>query len=198
MVGDGAVARSNPVTVRASSSPSTVSSNIADRWRDGEQPSDRRDILGHRERLYAGGNVTRYINPPVNSSSAIAPLTADQSGNLTWAFTPTCANFDPRNTVAIYAVDDATGRISNTITETVTGSVLALLSFRRLLRRAGVKGNQHGSDVDRVAVGELDGRGRRARRRGMCRSCCRSLRASRVPVSQPAGHAAAKRSSHRV
>jgi hypothetical protein len=47
-------------------------------------------------------------------------LTADRLGNLSWAFTPSCGNFNP--TVAIYAVDDATGQTSNTITETVTGS----------------------------------------------------------------------------
>jgi len=122
MVGDGAVARSNPVTVRASSSPSP---SVPTLLIDGGTASSRQTgetfwVTGSG--YTPGGNVTRYINPPVNSSSAIASLTADQSGNLTWAFTPTCANFDPRNTVAIYAVDDATGRISNTVTETVTGS----------------------------------------------------------------------------
>jgi hypothetical protein len=64
--------------------------------------------------------VTRYLSPPVKGLTVITPLTADRLGNLSWAFTPSCGNFNP--TVAIYAVDDATGQISNTITETVTGS----------------------------------------------------------------------------
>lgn len=122
MVGDGSIARSNPVTVSASpTAPPLVPTLLI----DGATTSSRQTgetfwVTGSG--YTPGGNVTRYINPPVNSSPAIASLIADRSGNLTWTFTPTCANFDPRNTVAIYAVDDATGRTSNTITETVTGS----------------------------------------------------------------------------
>ena len=68
-----------------------------------------------------GRTVTRYVNPAVNGSTVLTPtLTSDGSGNLFWTFTPTCGN--PKNTFAIYAVDDATGRTSNTVTETVTGS----------------------------------------------------------------------------
>jgi IPT/TIG domain len=122
MMGDGAVARSNPVTVRASSSPSP---SVPTLLIDGGTTSSRR--IGETFWVTGSGytpgrTVTRYINPPGNPATQITPLTADGSGNLTWVFTPTCGNFDPRNTVAIYAVDDATGRISNTITETVTGS----------------------------------------------------------------------------
>jgi hypothetical protein len=62
----------------------------------------------------------RYIDPSVNESAQIAPLTADQLGNVTWVFTPRCGNFNPQST--IYAVDAATGRASNSVTETVTGS----------------------------------------------------------------------------
>jgi hypothetical protein len=122
MVGDTSVARSNPVTVKASSSatPSVPTLLI-----DGGTASSRH--IGETFWVTGSGytpgkSVTRYTNPPVNGSTVIAPMNADQSGNLTWVFTPTCANFDPRNTVAIYAVDEATGRISNTITEIVTGS----------------------------------------------------------------------------
>jgi hypothetical protein len=122
MVGDGAVARSNPVTVRASSSPSpSVPTLLIDGGTaSSHQMGETFWVTGSG--YTPGGSVTRHINPPMNGSTVIAGLTADQSGNLTWAFTPTCANFDPRNAVAIYAVDEATGRISNTITETVTGS----------------------------------------------------------------------------
>ena len=101
MVGDGAVARSNPVTVRASSSPSpAVPTLLIDG--DCEQSSDGRDILGDRERLYARGKCDPCnFNLPVNGSTVIATLAADQSGEPDRAFTPTCANFNPRNTVAI-------------------------------------------------------------------------------------------------
>lgn len=129
MVGDGAVARSNPVTVRALSSPSPA---VPALLVDGGTASSRQ--LGETfwvtgSGYTPGGSVTRYINPPVSGSTLIAPLAADQSGNLSWTFTPTCGNFDPRNTVAIYAVDEATGRISNTITETVTGSCPIAAAF---------------------------------------------------------------------
>jgi IPT/TIG domain len=122
MMGDGAVARSNPVTFRASSSPP---SSVPALLIDGGTSSTRQ--IGETfwvtgSGFTPGGSVTRHIDPPVNGSTVIAPLTADQSGNLTWVFTPTCVNFDPRHPAAIYAVDDATGRISNTINETVTGS----------------------------------------------------------------------------
>jgi hypothetical protein len=122
MVGETSVARSSPVTVSASASPSQLVPTLTI---DGGTASNRQ--LGQTfwvigSGYTAGRAVTRYINPAVNGSNVITPLTADRLGNLSWAFTPTCDNFNPTNTVAIYAVDDATGRTSNTITETVTGS----------------------------------------------------------------------------
>jgi hypothetical protein len=122
MFGDTAVARSSPVTVSASASPSPFVPTLIV---DGGTTSRRQ--LGETfwvtgSGYTAGRTVTRYINPAVNGSTVITPLTADASGNLSWSFTPTCGTFDPKNVVAIYAVDDATGQTSNTITETVTGS----------------------------------------------------------------------------
>jgi hypothetical protein len=122
MVGDAAVARSSAVTVTPSASASPLVPTL---MVDGGTASTRQ--LGQTfwvtgNGYAAGRTVTRYINPPVNGSSVITPLTADGSGNLSWSFTPTCGTFDVKNIVAIYAVDDATGRTSNTITETVTGS----------------------------------------------------------------------------
>ena len=120
MVGSTAVARSGPVTVSASASPLVLASTLSV---DGGTASTREvgQTFWIAGRGYtAGQTVTRYINPAVNGSTMLAPLTADGLGNLTWAFTPTCAN--AKTTVAIYAVDDATGRTSNTITETVIGS----------------------------------------------------------------------------
>jgi len=123
MVGDAAVARSNPVTASAAASPASpfVTTLSIDRGTaSSRQPGQTSSVIGSG--YTAGRTVTRYINPPVNGSTVITPGTADRLGNLSWAFTPTCENFNPKNTVVIYAVDDATGRTSNTITETVTGS----------------------------------------------------------------------------
>jgi len=122
MVGDTGIVRSSPVTVTASASPSPLVPTLAV---DGGTASSRQMgqtfwVVGSG--YTAGRTVTRYIDPPVNGSTVITPLTSDASGNLSWAFTATCDNFNPKNTVAIYAVDDETGRTSNTITETVTGS----------------------------------------------------------------------------
>jgi hypothetical protein len=124
MVGDSGVARSNAVTVNASTfpAPSPLVPTLAV---DGKTASSHQfgETFWVTGSGYTPGRpVTRHINPAVNGSTVITPLTADASGNLSWAFTPTCGTFDPRNTVAIYAVDDATGRASNIITETVTGS----------------------------------------------------------------------------
>jgi len=68
-----------------------------------------------------GRTVTRYINPAVNGSNVLSPtLSADGAGNLSWTFTPACGN--PLGTFTIDIVDDATGRRSNTVTQTVTAS----------------------------------------------------------------------------
>jgi hypothetical protein len=122
MMGATAAARSSPVTVSASASPATIVPTLSI---DGGTASSRQ--LGETfwvtgSGFMAGGTVTRYIDPAVNGSTVISPLTADRSGNLSWSFTPTCGTFNPKISVAIYAVDDTTGRTSNTITERVTGS----------------------------------------------------------------------------
>jgi hypothetical protein len=121
MVGDSAVARSSPVTVNASATPLALTPTLNV---DGGPASSRQ--VGQTFWITGSGytarrRVSRYINPAVNGSTEITPLTADESGNVFWNFTPTCGN-PAANTVAIYAVDDATGRTSNTITETITGS----------------------------------------------------------------------------
>jgi hypothetical protein len=120
MVGDTSVARSSPVTVTASTSPPPLVPTLTV---DGGMASSRQ--IGETfwvtgTGYTAGRTVSRYLSPPVNGLTVITPLTADRFGNLSWAFTPSCGNFNP--TVAIYAVDDATGQTSHTITETVTGS----------------------------------------------------------------------------
>jgi hypothetical protein len=121
MIGDASVARSNSVTVSASPSPLVLVPTLSI---DGGTASSRQ--IGQTfwftgSSYTAGRTVTRYINPAVNGSTVLTPtLTSDGSGNLSWSFTPMCGN--PKNTFAIYAVDDATGRTSNTVTETVTGS----------------------------------------------------------------------------
>jgi hypothetical protein len=121
MFGDTAVARSSPVTVNASASPLVPGPTLS---LDGGIASSRQ--IGQTfwftgSGYTAGQKVTRYVDPAVNGSTVLTPtLTADGSGNLTWTFTPRCGN--PKNTFAIYAIDDATGRTSDTVTQTVTGS----------------------------------------------------------------------------
>jgi IPT/TIG domain-containing protein len=120
MMGDTAVARSSPVTVSASSSPPPLAPTLSV---DGATESSRKvgETFWVTGIGYTPGRiVTRYLDSPMKGVTAITPLTADRFGNLSWAFTPTCGDFNP--IVGIYAVDDATGRTSNTITETVTGS----------------------------------------------------------------------------
>jgi hypothetical protein len=123
MAGDAAVARSNPVTVNASAGPRpplvptlTIDGGTASTRKIGETFW----VVGTG--YTPGGSVTRHIDPAVNGSNVITPLTVDRLGNVSWVFLPTCGNFNPRNTVTITAVDDATGRISNPITETVIGT----------------------------------------------------------------------------
>ena len=108
--GDGQCLRSVSVS---------ASSNIERRWGTASSRQIGQTFWVTGSGYTAGGMVRRYINPAVNGSTVLTPLTADGSGNLSWTFTPMCDN--SKNTVAIYAVDDATGRTSNTITERVTG-----------------------------------------------------------------------------
>ena len=130
MVGDTGIARSGPVAVSPSTSPSPFPS-VPTLTVDGGTASSRQ--LGQTFWVTGSGytpgrTVTRHIDPAVNGSTVIAPLSADASGNLSWAFTPACDNFNPRNPV-VYAVDDATGRASNAITESVTGSCPSVKSL---------------------------------------------------------------------
>jgi hypothetical protein len=121
MVGDTAVARSHPVTVSAAASPLVLVPTLSV---DGGTASSRQ--IGQTfwfsgSGYTAGRTVTRYINPAVNGSTVLTPtLISDGSGNLSWTFTPRCGN--PKNTFTIFAVDDATGQTSNTVTQTVAGS----------------------------------------------------------------------------
>lgn len=123
MAFDGSVARSSPVMVSASASPSPLAPTLSI---DGGTESSRE--IGQTfwytgTGFTAGRTVTRFVNPTVNGSAVLAPtLSSDGSGNLYWTFTPSCGN--PKNTVAISVKDDATGRISNTVTQTVTGSTI--------------------------------------------------------------------------
>jgi len=122
MMGGTSVARSNPVKVVGSAPPS---SPVASLMIDGGTASTRH--LGETfwvtgSGYTPNGQVSRYIDPPVNGSTSMTPLTADPLGNVSWTFTPTCATVDPKNIVTIYAVDDGTGRTSNTVTETIIGS----------------------------------------------------------------------------
>jgi hypothetical protein len=68
-----------------------------------------------------GRTVTHTINPAVNGSTTLTPtLTADSTGSISWSFTPACGN--PKGTFAITAVDDASTRASNSVSQIVVGS----------------------------------------------------------------------------
>jgi hypothetical protein len=63
--------------------------------------------------------VTRYLRQPDGSEIVLTPtLTADSGGNISWSFAPTCSTPAAINTMRVY--DDATGRYSNWVTETIT------------------------------------------------------------------------------
>ena len=121
MAGSSAVARSGPVTVTASATPLVPALTLSvDAGAASSRQIGQTFWFGGRG-YTAGRTVTRYINPAVNGSTVLSPtLTSDGSGNVSWTFTPACGN--PKNTFTIYAVDDVTGRASNTVTQTVTGS----------------------------------------------------------------------------
>lgn len=118
LAGSTASARSNPVTITASTSslPLVPTLRVDGGTTSSHQIGQTFWVTGSG--YTAGQTVRRYLDPPVTGSAEITPLTADRLGNLSWAFTPTCA--DHQNMVAIYAVDVATGRASNTVTETVS------------------------------------------------------------------------------
>ena len=82
MVGDTSVARSSPVTVSASTSPSPLVPTLTV---DGGTTSSRQvgeTFWVNGAGYTPGRTVTRYIDPPVNGSSVITPLTIDASGTL--------------------------------------------------------------------------------------------------------------------
>jgi murein DD-endopeptidase MepM/ murein hydrolase activator NlpD len=65
--------------------------------------------------------VTRYLKDPSGNQITLMPvLTADGAGNISWSFTPVCTT--PLWTSTLWAFDDASGRTSNTVTQTVTAS----------------------------------------------------------------------------
>lgn len=65
-----------------------------------------------------GGTVSRYVREPGGAETTLTPtLNADGGGNIAWSFTPTCTT--PTGTYTVWARDDATGRTSNTVAETV-------------------------------------------------------------------------------
>ena len=121
MVSAGSVARSNPVTVDAAPSPPALAPALII---DGGTSSTREieQTFWYSGTGYtAGATVTRYITPAVNGSKVLTPtLAADASGRIGWSFTPRCGN--PKSAYVVYAVDDATGRETNRVTQTVIGS----------------------------------------------------------------------------
>ncbi|HSU14349.1 BACON domain-containing protein [Longimicrobium sp.] len=63
--------------------------------------------------------VTRYLKDPSGNIITLSPiLSADGSGNIAWTFTPVCTT--PAVTSTLWVVDDATGKSSNTVSQTVT------------------------------------------------------------------------------
>jgi pimeloyl-ACP methyl ester carboxylesterase len=66
------------------------------------------------------GTVRRFIIPPGGSQQEISSTTANGSGNVNWAFSPTCS--DPVGTTTLWAVDAATNRQSNNVSQTVTSN----------------------------------------------------------------------------
>lgn len=65
--------------------------------------------------------VTRYLQPPGGIAQVLTPtLPADGAGNIAWSFSPSCST--ATGTYTLWAVDDATGRTSNTVSETVTAN----------------------------------------------------------------------------
>jgi hypothetical protein len=67
------------------------------------------------------GAVTRYLRDPNGNQVVLTPtLTANGSGNISWSFTPECTT--PLGTSRLWARDDATGQVSDTVTQIVTAS----------------------------------------------------------------------------
>ena len=65
------------------------------------------------------GTVTRHLRQPDGIGIILVPtLPTDSAGSFGWGFATSCATTP--GTYRIWAVDDATGRISNLVTETVT------------------------------------------------------------------------------
>jgi Tol biopolymer transport system component len=61
--------------------------------------------------------VTRRVRQPDGSEVTLEPMTATGSGELSWAF-PTASD-TPTGTYRVWVVDEATGKISNIVDETI-------------------------------------------------------------------------------
>ena len=64
------------------------------------------------------GPVTRRVRQPNGTEVILGPpMTADLSGRISWTFESTAGT--PTGTYQLWVIDDNTGRISNTVYETV-------------------------------------------------------------------------------
>jgi hypothetical protein len=67
----------------------------------------------------ANGSVTRYLKQPNGTTVTLSPtLYANSSGKISWSFTSSCST-EP-GTYSLWVKDNATGKVSNSVTEIVT------------------------------------------------------------------------------
>jgi flagellar hook assembly protein FlgD len=71
--------------------------------------------------------VHRFAQLPGQAFAPISDVTAYASGSISWQFTPSCAQ--PVGTTNLYAVDAATNRQSNTVSQTTVHHAGCLTSF---------------------------------------------------------------------
>ena len=65
------------------------------------------------------GGVTRYLRDPNGNLIVLTPpATADASGNIGWSFAPVCTT--PLGTGKLWARDDVSGQVSDTVTQIIT------------------------------------------------------------------------------
>jgi hypothetical protein len=64
------------------------------------------------------GIVRRFVQLPGQQGRKITPVTANESGEIVWTFTPGCSH--PVGEAVVWAVDKETDRQSNTIVEVIT------------------------------------------------------------------------------
>jgi len=68
--------------------------------------------------------VTRRLTEPSGNVTVLSPtIPADPSGNISWAFPPSCSS--PLGTYTLRAMDDSNGRWSNEVTEVITAGACA-------------------------------------------------------------------------